>query len=202
MIVVQIVFCYDDVLYLYVFICGEVGWVLYLEFFVEDELIECYYDGFVDVVCVKNDYFWLLVCDFEVFKVWMFVDKDIFYNVVEGLLCVDWELVVIVVLWCNGCVFCVLVYFCFVVYYSKWVDDVDLLFDEGVDVDFGECWNVIVVVLVVFIDILNVFGECEIVGLCVVGFDDLEIVDVIYGVVFFNWVNRLMLLIGWLVVLV
>ncbi|GGM55752.1 alkylhydroperoxidase domain protein [Microbacterium saperdae] len=175
---------------------AEVGWTPHLAPLAEEELTARHYDGLVDAARAKNDYFRLLARDPEVLKARTLVDKDIFYNVAEGLPRADRELAATAASRRNGCVFCASVHSRFAAHYSKRVDEVDLLLDEGVDAELGERWNAIVAASVALTDTPSAFGEAEIARLRAVGLDDLEIADVIHGAAFFNWANRLMLSIG------
>ncbi|WEK60393.1 MAG: alkylhydroperoxidase domain protein [Candidatus Microbacterium colombiense] len=175
---------------------SEVGWVPHLAPLAEDELTPRHYEGLVDAARAKNDYFRLLARDPEVLKARTLVDKDIFYNVAEGLPRADRELAATAASRRNGCVFCASVHSRFAAHYSKRTDEVDQLLDEGVGADLGERWNAIVAASVALTDTPNAFGEAEITRLRAIGLDDLEIADVIHGAAFFNWANRLMLSIG------
>ncbi|MBO9624871.1 MAG: alkylhydroperoxidase domain protein [Microbacterium sp.] len=175
---------------------AEVGWRPHLEPLAEDELTERHYDGLVEAARAKSDYFRLLARDPEVLRARTLVDKDIFYNVAEGLPRAERELAATAASRRNGCVFCASVHSRFAAHYSKRVDDVDLLLDEGVDADLGERWNAVVAASVALTDTPNAFGPEHVARLRAAGLDELEISDVIHGAAFFNWANRLMLSIG------
>jgi alkylhydroperoxidase domain protein len=192
----QTALLHQDAPHPHAFTRAEVGWTPHLAPLAEEELTERHYDGLVDAARAKNDYFRLLARDPEVLKARTLVDKDIFYNVAEGLPRADRELAATAASRRNGCVFCASVHSRFAAHYSKRVDDVDLLLDEGVDAELGERWNAIVAASVALTDTPSAFGEAEITRLRAVGLDDLEIADVIHGAAFFNWANRLMLSIG------
>ena len=192
----QTALLHQDAPHPHAFTRAEVGWTPHLAPLAEEELTERHYDGLVDAARAKNDYFRLLARDPEVLKARTLVDKDIFYNVAEGLPRADRELAATAASRRNGCVFCASVHSRFAAHYSKRVDDVDLLLDEGVDAELGERWNAIVAASVALTDTPTAFGETEIARLRAVGLDDLEIADVIHGAAFFNWANRLMLSIG------
>lgn len=108
------------------FICDELYWEFWLvdkllvEFNVEEQVILVKY-GYSDFF-----YFCLLVCNQLVLEQWILIDKGIFY-IVGGLLCVECELVVMVVSKINGCIYCVLVYVCKVVQLVKDEIVVDML---------------------------------------------------------------------------
>ncbi len=192
----QTALLHQDAPHPHAFTRGEVGWTPHLAPLAEEELTERHYDGLVDAARAKNDYFRLLARDPEVLKARTLVDKDIFYNVAEGLPRADRELAATAASRRNGCVFCASVHSRFAAHYSKRVDEVDALLDEGVDAELGERWNAIVAASVALTDTPGAFGEAEITRLRAVGLDDLAIADVIHGAAFFNWANRLMLSIG------
>ncbi|MEV4668022.1 alkylhydroperoxidase domain protein [Microbacterium sp. LWO12-1.2] len=192
----QTALLHQDAPHPHAFTRAEVGWTPHLAPLAEEELTERHYDGLVDAARAKNDYFRLLARDPEVLKARTLVDKDIFYNVAEGLPRADRELAATAASRRNGCVFCASVHSRFAAHYSKRVDEVDALLDEGVDAELGERWNAIVAASVALTDTPGAFGEAEITRLRAVGLDDLAIADVIHGAAFFNWANRLMLSIG------
>jgi len=185
-----------DALHPHAFTRGEVGWLPHLTPLAEEELTERHYDGLVDAARAKNDYFRLLARDPEILKARTLVDKDIFYNVAEGLPRAERELAATAASRRNGCVFCASVHSRFAAHHGKRVDDVDRLLEEGVEADLGERWNAVVAASVALTDTPSAFGEGEIARLRAAGLDDLEIADVIHGAAFFNWANRLMLSIG------
>ncbi|MET0672547.1 MAG: alkylhydroperoxidase domain protein [Microbacterium pygmaeum] len=175
---------------------GEVGWLPWLEPLPEDQLTERHYDGLVDRARASNDYFRLLVRDPEILRARTLVDKDIFYNVSEGLPRAERELAAAAASRVNGCVFCASVHARFAAHYSKRPDLVDQLLAEGVETDLGERWNAITDASAALTRTPLAFGPEHVARLRAAGLDDLEISDVIHGAAFFNWANRLMLSIG------
>lgn len=175
---------------------GEVGWLPWLPPFPEDELTERHYDGLVDRPRASNDYFRLLVRDPEILRARTLVDKDIFYNVAEGLPRAERELAAAAASRVNGCVFCASVHARFAAHYSKQADLVDRLLDEGISADLGERWNAIVAAAAALTATPIAFDVVHVERLRAAGLDDLEISDVIHGAAFFNWANRLMLSLG------
>lgn len=180
----------------YAFTRAEVGWLPWLEPFPEDELTERHYDGLVDRPRASSDYFRLLVRDPEILRARTLVDKDIFYNVSEGLPRAERELAAAAASRVNGCVFCASVHARFAAHYSKRPDLVDQLLDEGISTDLGERWNAIVAASAALTATPIAFDTTHVDRLRDAGLDDLEISDVIHGAAFFNWANRLMLSIG------
>jgi alkylhydroperoxidase domain protein len=175
---------------------GEVGWLPWLEPVPADELTERHYEGLVDRNRASSDYFRLLVRDPEILRSRTLVDKDIFYNVAEGLPRAERELAAAAASRVNGCVFCASVHARFAAHYSKREDLVDQLLAEGVGSDLGERWNAITDAAAALTATPIAFGAEHVARLRAAGLDDLEISDVVHGAAFFNWANRLMLSIG------
>ena len=68
-----------------VFTQDELGWVSWIDPLPEAELTERHFAGLVDRSRAKSEYFRLLVRDPEVLEARTKTDKDIFYNVADGL---------------------------------------------------------------------------------------------------------------------
>ncbi|MCD2497839.1 alkylhydroperoxidase domain protein [Microbacterium nymphoidis] len=175
---------------------GEVGWLPWLPAVAEEELTERHYDGLVDRGRAGSDYFRLLARDPEILRARTLVDKDIFYNTVDGLPRGDRELAAAAVSRVNGCVFCASVHARFGAHHAQRPDDIDLLLAEGTNADLGERWNAIVAASEALTVTPVAFGPVHVERLRAAGLDDDEIADVIHGAAFFNWANRLMLSIG------
>jgi len=179
-----------------VFTQDELGWLPWLEPFPEAELTERHLAGLVDKARAKSDYFRLLVRDPEVLEARTKTDKDIFYNIADGLPRAERELAAAATSRYNGCIYCASVHSRFAATYSKRRDDVQRLLNEGVGADLGARWNAVVKASVALASTPIAFGEEHIEELRRVGLDDAEIVDVINSAAFFNWANRLMLSLG------
>jgi len=175
---------------------GQVGWLPWLEPLPVDELTDRHHDGLVDRGRAKSDYFRLLARDPEILRARTLTDKDIFYNVAEGLPRADRELAAAAASRVNGCVFCASVHARFAAHFSGREEDVDRLLAEGVGADLGERWNAIVAAATALTQTPIAFGPAHVERLRAAGLDDLEISDVVHGAAFFNWANRLMLTIG------
>jgi alkylhydroperoxidase domain protein len=175
---------------------GDVGWLPWLEPLPADELTERHYEGLVDRSRAGSDYFRLLARDPEILRARTLVDKDIFYNVAEGLPRAERELAAAAASRVNGCVFCASVHARFAAHYSKRPDLVDQLLAEGVATDLGERWNAITDAAAALTATPIAFGQEHVARLRAAGLGDLEISDVVHGAAFFNWANRLMLSIG------
>ncbi|MCK1521912.1 MULTISPECIES: alkylhydroperoxidase domain protein [unclassified Bradyrhizobium] len=179
-----------------VFTQDELGWVSWIDPLLEAELTERHFAGLVDRSRSKSEYFRLLVRDPEVLEARTKTDKDIFYNVADGLPRAERELAAAATSRYNGCIYCASVHARFASTYSKRRDDVQRLLDEGVGADLGERWNAVVKASVALAATPIAFGPDNIDELRRAGLDDAEIVDVINGASFFNWANRLMLSLG------
>ncbi|MCK1399365.1 alkylhydroperoxidase domain protein [Bradyrhizobium sp. 4] len=179
-----------------VFTQDELGWVSWIDPLPETELTERHFAGLVDRSRSKSEYFRLLVRDPEVLEARTKTDKDIFYNVADGLPRAERELAAAATSRYNGCIYCASVHARVASTYSKRRDDVQRLLDEGVGADLGERWNAVVKASVALAATPIAFGPDNIDELRRAGLDDAEIVDVINGASFFNWANRLMLSLG------
>lgn len=179
-----------------VFTQDELGWVSWIDPLPEAELTERHFAGLVDRSRSKSEYFRLLVRDPEVLEARTKTDKDIFYNVADGLPRAERELAAAATSRYNGCIYCASVHARFASTYSKRRDDVQRLLDEGVGADLGERWNAVVKASVALAATPIAFGPGNVDELRRAGLDDAEIVDVINGASFFNWANRLMLSLG------
>jgi alkylhydroperoxidase domain protein len=179
-----------------VFTQDELGWVSWIDPLPEAELTERHFAGLVDRSRSKSEYFRLLVRDPEVLEARTKTDKDIFYNVADGLPRAERELAAAATSRYNGCIYCASVHARFATTYSKRRDDVQRLLDEGVGADLGERWNAVVKASVALAATPIAFGPDNVEELRRAGLDDAEIVDVINGASFFNWANRLMLSLG------
>lgn len=179
-----------------VFTQDELGWVSWIDPLPEAELTERHFAGLVDRSRSKSEYFRLLVRDPEVLEARTKTDKDIFYNVADGLPRAERELAAAATSRYNGCIYCASVHARFASTYSKRRNDVQRLLDEGVGADLGERWNAVVKASVALAATPIAFGPDNVEELRRAGLDDAEIVDVINGASFFNWANRLMLSLG------
>ena len=179
-----------------VFTQAELGWLPWLEPLAEAELTERHWAGLVDRSRAKSAYFRLLARDPEILEARTKTDKDIFYNIADGLPRAERELAAAATSRYNGCIYCASVHARFATVHSKRRDDVQRLLDEGVGADLGERWNAIVSASVALAATPIAFGAEHVEELRRVGLDDAEIVDVINSAAFFNWANRLMLSLG------
>jgi alkylhydroperoxidase domain protein len=182
--------------YPHAFTRGEVGWLPWLEPLRVEELTERHYDGLVDRGRASSDYFRLLVRDPEILRARTLVDKDIFYNVAEGLPRAERELAAAAASRVNGCVFCASVHARFAAHHTRRPHQVDVLLARGVQADLGERWNAVTDAAAALTATPIAFAAEHVARLRAAGLDDLEIADVVHGAAFFNWANRLMLSLG------
>ena len=171
-------------------------WDPWLNPVAEPELTERQRAGLVDPARAKSPYFRLLARDPDILGARTRTDKDIFYNVAQGLPRAERELAAASASRLNGCIYCASVHARFAATYSKRDADVDRLLAEGVGADMGERWNAVVAAAVALTETPSRFGAAEIRRLQAAGLNDLDIADVIHAASFFNWANRLMLSLG------
>ena len=179
-----------------VFTQDELGWLPWLDPLTEAELTERHWASLVDRSRAKSDYFRLLARDPEILEARTRTDKDIFYDVADGLPRAERELAAAATSRYNGCIYCASVHARFATVHSKRRDDVQRLLDEGVGADLGARWNAVVKASVALASTPIRFDQHHVDELRRVGLDDAEIVDVINSAAFFNWANRLMLSLG------
>jgi alkylhydroperoxidase domain protein len=179
-----------------VFTQQELGWLPWLDPLAEDELTERHWAGLVDRSRAKSAYFRLLVRDPPILEARTKTDKDIFYNIADGLPRAERELAAAATSRYNGCIYCTSVHARFATVHSKRGEDIQRLLDQGVGADLGNRWNAIVKASIALASTPIAFGQEHIEELRRAGLEDAEIVDVINGAAFFNWANRLMLSLG------
>ena len=179
-----------------VFTRDMLDWLPWLEPLAEGEMTERHVASLVDAARIKSPYFRLLARDPDVLEARTRTDKDIFYNPEAGLPRAERELAAAATSRLNGCIYCASVHARFAATYSKRVDDVQRLLDEGVDAKLDERWEAIVAASVALTALPMTFGKGHVERLRKVGLDDAAIADLIGAASFFNWANRLMLSLG------
>ena len=179
-----------------VFTRDMLDWLPWLEPLAEGEMTERHVASLVDAARIKSPYFRLLARDPDVLEARTRTDKDIFYNPEAGLPRAERELAAAATSRLNGCIYCASVHARFAATYSKRVDDVQRLLDEGVDAKLDERWEAIVAASVALTALPLTFGKEHVERLRKVGLDDAAIADLIGAASFFNWANRLMLSLG------
>jgi alkylhydroperoxidase domain protein len=179
-----------------VFTRDMLDWLPWIEPMAESDMTERHLASLVDASRVKSPYFRLLARDPDVLEARTRTDKDIFYNPEAGLPRAERELAAAATSRLNGCIYCASVHARFAATYSKRVDDVQRLLDEGVGTRLDERWDAIVAASVALTALPIAFGPTHIDRLRKVGLDDAAIADLIGAASFFNWANRLMLSLG------
>lgn len=179
-----------------VFTRDMLDWLPWIEPMAEQDMTERHLASLVDASRVKSPYFRLLARDPDVLEARTRTDKDIFYNPEAGLPRAERELAAAATSRLNGCIYCASVHARFTATYSKRVDDVQRLLDEGVGARLDERWDAIVAASVALTALPITFGPSHIERLRKVGLDDAAIADLIGAASFFNWANRLMLSLG------
>lgn len=179
-----------------VFTRDMLDWLPWLEPMAEADMTEHHIRSLVDAARVKSPYFRLLARDPDVLEARTRTDKDIFYNPEAGLPRAERELAAAATSRLNGCIYCASVHARFAATYSKRVDDVQRLLDEGVEARLDERWEAIVAASVALTALPMTFGKDHVERLRAAGLDDAAIADLIGAASFFNWANRLMLSLG------
>lgn len=171
-------------------------WLPWLEPVAEAQLSPRQKEALIDAARAKSPYFRLLARDPDILEARTRTDKDIFYNPQAGAPRADRELAAAATSRLNGCIYCASVHARHAAVYSKRVDDVQRLLDDGVSANLDERWNAIVAASVALTAVPIDFGPEHVDRLRKAGLDELAIVDVINAASFFNWANRLMLSLG------
>ena len=175
---------------------AELDWRPWLAPLAEKDLTERHWKGLVDKSRSKSGYFMLLARDPDILGARTRTDKDIFYNPDGGLPRAERELAATAVSRTNGCIFCASVHARFAVTHSKRHADVDRLLDDGVTAPQDARWSAVVGAAASLTQTPSGFTRQSAEALIAAGFQDDEIVDLIYASAFFNWANRLMLSLG------
>ena len=179
-----------------VFTRDMIDWLPWLEPMAEADMTERHLASLVDAARVKSPYFRLLARDPDVLEARTRTDKDIFYNPDAGLPRAERELAAAATSRLNGCIYCASVHARFAATYSKRIDDVQRLLDEGVGARLDERWDAVVAASVALTTLPMTFGKEHIERLRKAGLDDAAVADLIGAASFFNWANRLMLSLG------
>jgi alkylhydroperoxidase domain protein len=179
-----------------VFTRAQLDWLPWLEPLAPEALTPRHMAALVDASRAGSPYFRLLARDPAALEARTRTDKDIFYNTDAGLPRAERELAAAATSRVNGCIYCASVHARFAATYSKRVEDVQRLLDEGTGAALGERWEAIVAASVALTATPIAFGPAHVARLRQVGLDELAIADVIQSAAFFNWANRLMLSLG------
>src|ERR1700675_792446 len=122
----------------------ELSWLPWLDPLPEAELTERHWAGLVERSRAKSDYFRLLVRDPQILEARTKTDKDIFYNIADGLPRAERELAAAATSRYNGCIYCASVHWRFATTYSKRGEDVQRLLDDGVGVRIDPRWDAVI----------------------------------------------------------
>lgn len=181
------------------FVNHALGWKPWVEPVAKADLTEEQIDSLIKPERADMPYFRLLARDPKALKARTLADLDIFYNTEgAGVGRAEREIAATVTSRFNGCVYCASVHAGRSVEEApERLEHVNALIDQGVDADLGsEQWNVIRDAARALTATPMAFNQGCIEKLRGVGFTDLQIVDLINSVAFFNWANRLMLSLG------
>ena len=174
----------------------ELDWLPWLEPLAETDFTERRREALVDAARIKSSYFRLLARDPDILEARTKTDKDIFYNVADGLPRAERELAAAATSRVNGCIYCASVHSRFAATYSKRAEDVQRLLDTGVDIRIDPRWDAVIAASAAITSTPTSFDSSHVAALRQTGLDDVEIVDLINAAAFFNWANRLMLSLG------
>jgi alkylhydroperoxidase domain protein len=174
----------------------ELDWLPWLDPLAASDFTERQRTALVDAARINSAYFRLLARDPDILEARTRTDKDIFYNVADGLPRAERELAAAATSRVNGCIYCASVHSRFATTYSKRGEDVQRLLDDGVGVRLDPRWDAVIAAATALTATPTTFGDSHIAALRKAGLDDAEIVDIINAAAFFNWANRLMLSLG------
>lgn len=178
------------------FTTAQLDWLPWLEPEKVENLTEAGWEALVDRARAKSEYFMLLVRDPEILRERTLTDKDVFYNVKQGLPRAERELTAAATSRFNGCIYCASVHSRFAAHYGKRDADVQRLLDDGVEAPQDARWRAIVDAAAHLAATPTRFDAGDVVALRTAGLADDEIYDVIHAGAFFAWANRLMLTLG------
>lgn len=190
---------YEDLNRPETFVNHALGWKPWVQPVAKADLSEEQMDSLIKPERADMPYFRLLARNPQALKARTLTDLDIFYNTEgEGMGRAEREVAATVTSRYNGCVYCASVHAGRSVEEApERLDHINALIAEGVDAELGsEQWNVIRDASRALTSTPMAFNQGCIEKLRGVGFTNLQIVDMINSVAFFNWANRLMLSLG------
>jgi AhpD family alkylhydroperoxidase len=114
-----------------VFTRAQLDWLPWLEPLAPEALTPRHMAALVDAARAGSPYFRLLARDPAALEARTRTDRDIFYNTDAGLPQAERELVAAATSRVNGCIYCASVHARFAATYSKRVEDMQRLLDEG-----------------------------------------------------------------------
>ncbi|RSZ63149.1 alkylhydroperoxidase domain protein [Corynebacterium hylobatis] len=179
------------------FVRHSLGWKAWVAPVPKAELTQAQLDSLIRPERADMAYFRLLARDPDALKARTLTDLDIFYNTDGGLSRAERELAATVASRYNGCEYCASVHSVRSVEEGGDAESVDKLLDEGHAADLGdERWNAIREASVALTTTPVSYGAEHVAKLREVGLDDASLIDHLYATAFFNWANRLMLVLG------
>lgn len=179
------------------FVRHPLGWVPWVEPVPQSELTEEQRDALIRPERAAMPYFRLLARDPAALRARTLTDLDIFYNTEGGLSRADRELAATVTSRFNGCEYCVSVHAARAVDEGGDEGDVDKLLAEGVGADLAVERSRVLRDAALALTATPVrYGTGNVEKLRAVGLDDAALLDHVYASAFFNWANRLMLVLG------
>ncbi|MDO5669075.1 MAG: alkylhydroperoxidase domain protein [Corynebacterium sp.] len=179
------------------FVRHPLGWVPWVEPVAQDELTPEQIDSLIRPERAAMPYFRLLARDPAALRARTLTDLDIFYNTEGGLSRADREFAATVTSRYNGCEYCVSVHAARAVEEGGDEGDVDKLLAEGVDADLAAERSRVLRDASLALTATPVrYGAGDVEKLRGVGLDEASLLDHLYASAFFNWANRLMLVLG------
>lgn len=180
------------------FVSHSLGWRPWVPPVAKADLSEEQTEALIKPERQDMPYFRLLARDPQALKARTLTDLDIFYNVDSGIGRAEREVAAAVTSRLNGCVYCASVHTHRALEESEGREaDIERLLDEGVDADLGdELWNAIGSAAAALTRTPMQFGEAHVERLAALDLDATAVIDIINAAAFFNWANRLMLVLG------
>lgn len=179
------------------FVRHSLGWKAWVAPVPKAELTPQQLDSLIRPERADMAYFRLLARDPDALKARTLTDLDIFYNTDGGLSRAERELAATVASRYNGCEYCASVHSVRSVEEGGDAARVDKLLDEGVAADLGEeRWDAIREASIALTTTPISYDADSVSKLRQVGLDDASLLDHLYATAFFNWANRLMLVLG------
>lgn len=173
------------------------GWRPWVTPLKKSELTDVHRDALIKPERENMPYFRLLVRNPEALKARTLTDLDIFYNTNGGLSRAEREISATLASRFNACPYCASVHQRRAKEEGADPKLLDELIAHGVDIDFGSSrLNTMRDAAIALTRTPVEFGAYHVEALRGEDFGDLELLDFISAVAFFNWANRLMLSLG------
>lgn len=177
------------------FVRHPLGWVPWVA--PAEELNDEQIDALIRPERATMPYFRLLARDPAALKARTLTDLDIFYNPDGGLHRAEREFAATVTSRFNGCEFCTSVHAARTVEEGGGAGDVDKLLADGPHADLADPrYRVLRDASLALTTTPVGYGAEHVAALRDAGLDERSILDHLYATAFFNWANRLMLVLG------